>query len=77
LISTSFGGARMLGLFAGISSSSWFISVATVAISSLLLAAWALAAIWIAYTSQSKACFKSPRGESTQLGPSILSKRYG
>ena len=41
----SFGGARMLGLLAGISSSSGFISVAIVAISSLPLAACALAAI--------------------------------
>jgi hypothetical protein len=38
LISASFGGARMLGLLAGITSSSGFISAATVAISSLQLA---------------------------------------
>jgi hypothetical protein len=48
LTSTSFGGARMLGLLARISSSSRFISAATVVISSLSLAACALAAIWIA-----------------------------
>jgi hypothetical protein len=72
LISTSFGGARMLGLLAEISSSSGFISTVTVAISSL-----PLAAIWIAYTSQSKACFKSPWRESTPLGPNILRNRYG
>jgi hypothetical protein len=46
--STSFGGVRMLGLLAKISSSFGFIFVATSAISSLSLAAYALAAIWIA-----------------------------
>jgi hypothetical protein len=45
LISASFGGARMMGLLARISSSSGFISVATVVIFSLSLAVWALAAI--------------------------------
>jgi hypothetical protein len=45
LTSASLGGARMLGLLAGISSSSGFISAATVAISSLPLAGCALAAI--------------------------------
>jgi hypothetical protein len=39
LISASFGGARMLGLLVRISSSSGFISAATIAISSLPLAA--------------------------------------
>ena len=48
LMSASFGGARMLGFLAGISSSSRFISAAIVAISFLPLAACALAAIWIA-----------------------------
>ena len=48
LTSASFGGARMLGFLAGISSSSGLISVAIVAISFLPLAACALAAIWIA-----------------------------
>ena len=48
LTSASFGGARMLGFLAGISSSSGFISAAIVAISSLPPAACALAAIWIA-----------------------------
>jgi hypothetical protein len=38
----------MLGLLAEISSSSMFISVATMAISSLPLPSCALAAIWIA-----------------------------
>ena len=55
----SFGGARMLGLLAGISSSSWLVSAAIVAISFLPSFACAFAAIWIAYTSQSNACFKS------------------
>jgi hypothetical protein len=41
----------MLGLLAEISSSSGFISAATVAISSLPLATYALATIWIAWTS--------------------------
>jgi hypothetical protein len=36
-----------------------------------------LAVIWIAWTLQSKARFRSPRRERTLLGPSILSKRYG
>ena len=44
----SFGGARMLGLLAGISSSSWLVSAAIVAISFLPLVACALAAICIA-----------------------------
>ena len=48
LASASFGGARMLGLLASISSSSGLISVAIVAIYFLPLAACALAAIWIA-----------------------------
>jgi hypothetical protein len=48
LTSASFSGARTLGLLAGISSSFGFISVATMAISFLPLAACALAAIWIA-----------------------------
>jgi hypothetical protein len=48
LTSASFGGARMLGLLAEISSSSGFILAVIVAISSLSLAACALAAIWIA-----------------------------
>ena len=48
LTSASFGGARMLGFLAGISSSSGLISAAIVAISFLKLAACALAAIWIA-----------------------------
>jgi hypothetical protein len=43
--SASFEGARMLGFLAGISSSFVLISVATVGISSLPLAACALAAI--------------------------------
>jgi hypothetical protein len=45
LTSASFVGARMLGLLARISSSSKFISVATVAISSLQLVACALVII--------------------------------
>ena len=45
LTSASFGGARMLGFLAGISSSSRLISVAIMAISFLPLAAYALAAI--------------------------------
>ena len=45
LMSVSFGGVRMLGFLAGISSSSRLISVAIVAISFLPLAACALAAI--------------------------------
>ena len=73
----SFGGARMLGLLAGISSSSWLISAAIVAISFLPSFAYAFAAIWIACTSQSNACFKSLRRERTLLGPGILSNRYG
>ena len=44
----SFGGARMLGFLAGISSSSRFISAAIVAISFLPLSACALATICIA-----------------------------
>jgi hypothetical protein len=36
-----------------------------------------LAAIWIAWTSQSKARFRSPRRERIPLGPSILSRMYG
>ena len=48
LTSASFGGARMLGFLAGISSSSGIISAAIVAISFLSLVACALAAIWIA-----------------------------
>ena len=48
LTSASFGGARMLGFLAGISSSSGFISAAIVAISFLSLAFYAFAAIWIA-----------------------------
>ena len=45
LTSASFGGARMLGLLAGISSSSWLISAAIVTISFLPSFACALAAI--------------------------------
>jgi hypothetical protein len=48
-----------------------------VPISSLPLAACGLATIQIAWTSQSKAHFRSPRRERTPLGPGILSKRYG
>ena len=48
LTSASFGVARMLGLLAGISSSSWLISTAIVAIYFLPLLACALTAIWIA-----------------------------
>jgi hypothetical protein len=48
LTSASFGGARILGILARISSSFRFILAVIVAISSLLLAACALAAIWIA-----------------------------
>ena len=48
LMSASFGGARMVGLLAGISSSSWLISTAMVAISFLPLFACAFATIWIA-----------------------------
>ena len=44
----SFGGARMLGFLAGITSSSGLISAATVAISFLPLAAYAFPAIWVA-----------------------------
>ena len=44
----SFGGTRMPGFLTGISSSSGFISAATVAISLLLWSSCALAAIWIA-----------------------------
>ena len=47
----SFGGARMLGLLAGISSSSWLVSAVIVAISFLPSFAYAFAAIWIACTS--------------------------
>ena len=47
LTSASFGGARMLGFLAGITSSSGLISAATVAISFLPSAAYAFAAIWI------------------------------
>ena len=43
LTSASFGGARMLGFLAGISSSSWLISATIVAISFLSLSACALA----------------------------------
>ena len=45
LTSASFGGVRMLGFLAGISSSSGLISAAIVAISFLPLAVCALAAI--------------------------------
>ena len=45
LTSASFGGASMLGFVAGISSFSWLISAAIVAISFLVLADCALAAI--------------------------------
>ena len=45
LTSASFGGARMVGLLAGISSSSWLISAAIVAISFLPSFACAFAAI--------------------------------
>ena len=48
LMSASFGGARMLDFLDGISSSSWLISEAIVAISFLPLSTYALAAIWIA-----------------------------
>ena len=48
LTSASFGGARMLGFLAGISSSSGLISAATVVISFLPSLAYAFAAIWIA-----------------------------
>ena len=48
LMSASFGGARMLGFLAGISSSSWLISTAIVAISFLSSFAYAFATIWIA-----------------------------
>ena len=48
LTSASFGGARMLGFLAGMSSASWLISAAIVAISFLPLSACALTAIWIA-----------------------------
>ena len=48
LTSASFGGARMLGFLAGISSSSGLISAAIVAISFLPLSVCAFAAIWIA-----------------------------
>ena len=51
LMSAPFGGARMLGLLAGISSSSWLISAAIVAISFLPSFACAFDAIWIACTS--------------------------
>ena len=47
LTSASFGGARMLGFLAGISSSSGLISATIVAISFLPLAACAFAATWI------------------------------
>ena len=45
LTSACFGGARMLGFLAGISSSSWLISTAIVAISFLPSFAYALAVI--------------------------------
>ena len=48
LTSASFGGARMLGFLAGISSSSGLISAVIVSISFLPSAAYAFAAIWIA-----------------------------
>ena len=48
LMSASFGGARMLGFLAGITSSSGLISAATAAISFLPSVAYAFAAIWIA-----------------------------
>ena len=48
LTSASFGGARMMGFLAGISSSSGLISAAIVAISFLPSMACAFAAIWIA-----------------------------
>ena len=51
LTSASFGGAMMLGLLAGMSSSSWLISAVIVAISFLPSFVCAFAAIWIAYTS--------------------------
>jgi hypothetical protein len=50
----------MQGFLARISSSSGFICVATVAISSLPSVVYALAMIWIACRSQSKARFKLP-----------------
>jgi hypothetical protein len=67
----------MQGFLAMISSSSGFICAMMVVISFLPSAAYALAAIWIAWISQSKARFKSPRRESIPWGPSILSRRYG
>jgi hypothetical protein len=36
-----------------------------------------LVAIWIAWTSQSKAHFKSSRRDSTPWDPGIFSNRYG
>ena len=48
LTSASFGGARMLGFLAGISSSSGLVSAAIVAISFLPSASYTFAAIWIA-----------------------------
>ena len=48
LTSASFGGARMLGFLAGITSSSGLISTTTVTISFLPSTAYAFAAIWIA-----------------------------
>jgi hypothetical protein len=65
--SASFRGVRMLGFLAGISSSSGLILATMVAISSLSLAACALAMIWTACTSQSKARFRSPLRERTPL----------
>jgi hypothetical protein len=50
----------MQGFFARISSSSRFICAVTVVISSLSSVACALAVIWIAWMSQSKARFRSP-----------------
>ena len=47
LTSASFGGARMLGFLAGITSSSGLISAATAAISFLPSTAYAFAVIWI------------------------------
>jgi hypothetical protein len=75
--SASFCGARMQGLLAGISSSSGFICAATMVIYSLPSTVCALAAIWIAWMSQSKVRFRLPRRESIPWGPGILSRRYG
>jgi hypothetical protein len=65
---TSSGGERMLGFLAGISSFFGLISATMVAISSLPLVAYTLAAIWTACMSQSKARFRSPLRERTPLG---------